>query len=226
MGVDPRAMAVLGIFMMIIFFALRHSALEKYKARRKIPSVYPEYNCSPANVTVAFIFAVLLFALCFIFIKLELNAFWILCVTAIPLCVARTASLLPVTIIGRHAGVNQVLRLTISTIVPLALGSLVLLLPRDLYFSHKDILRVVLVLQWYFLVIWFGILGLDECLVQKYEREMAENGKTPRERAATLKTPKAWFRRNLPYYVLGLSALFGMLILAMSSPAFLIELIS
>lgn len=225
---SPIAKVAFGLAVLAIGKIFSYISCEKCKARRGLPSVYPPYRCSWANICCTLLFSIVLFFACLYFLSIDFENNWPICLLSAAISVLRLFWLLPLSVQvptskshkEKTIRLNLALRLSIALFVPLAVSLVIFELNPRLSLPLSQLLAMTLAVQFLLLVLWLAASGSQVLPIwhQEHRKNRTRNKATePREEDA--RVPKGWFFRNLPYNVIELICLFALLVIAPIIPA-------
>ena len=165
--ISSIATVAFGLAILAIGKALSHASSEKYKARRGLPSSYPSYQCSWANVCCTFLFSIVLFIACLHFLSINLENSCLICLSSAVISVLRLSSLLPISVQVPASKANEekairlnvVLRLSIASFAPLAFSLAIFKLTPKPSLPPSQLLAMTLSVQFLLLVLWIAASG-------------------------------------------------------------------
>ena len=223
--ISPITTVAFGLAVLAIGKIFSYVSSEKYKARRGLPSVYPPYRCSWANICCTLLFSLILFYACLYFLS---TSFWPICLLSATISVFRLSWLLPSSVqiptIKGHKEktirLNPALRLSIALFAPLSVGLAIFKLNPWPALPPSQLLAMTLAVQLLLLMLWIAASGSQVVPIWHQEhRKNRTRNKATEPREEDVRTPEGWFIRNLPYNVFELICLFTLLVIAPIIPA-------
>ncbi len=212
---SPLAMGAFGVIAALVGYVLYWTSLEKFKARRGMRSIYPQYQCSYLNLAFSILVSGVPIA-------------GIVCAQSGQLS-SRLTLLFGLALILSFVRIltlasRSMYKIVIALLLVFDMAVACVVIGHKVEPLRESIISLS-VIYFLFHVIWVGVLGINELRITSPFRIPVSRAFKMGDvrRAAVCRTPKQWAGRSLSFFVVQLICLFIALCIIMMVPPYFIS---